>query len=266
MIGGAGALSVGGLDVPGVVELEQNNTYTGVTTVGDIFGGTVAGTLQIDAPAGLGAGGSGNGTTVTSGSTLALDYTSGARLQDGSGNAEQLTLNGTGIGGLGALTALVGASAAIPGAVTLAGATTIGVHTGVLTFDAPIGQSTTSTLTIAAGGTIVFDAANTYSGTTTLINGALQVNGNEPGAFTAAPLAGFAATLNGSGSVGAVTLSTSAAGNLGATLAPGDSFTFTPGILHTGNVTLDAGSTFNSVLNGPTVGSQYSQLDSTGTG
>ncbi len=263
VIGGAGALSVGGLDVPGVVELQQNNTYTGVTTVGDILGGSVAGTLQIDAPAGLGAGGAGNGTTVTSGSTLALDYTSGARLQDGSGNAEQLTLDGTGISGLGALTALVGASAAIPGAVTLAGATTIVVHTGVLTFDAPIGQSTPSSLTILGSGTVVFAASNTYSGTTTLTNGTLQVNAIEPGAFTAAPLAGFAAVLNGSGSVGAVTLNTSASGNLGATLAPGDGST--PGILHTGNVTLDAGSTFNSLLNGPAVGSQYSQLDSTGT-
>ena len=87
----------------GFVEFQQNNTYAGNTDVGD--GGTFPETLQVDSPGGLGAGGAGNGTTVDSGSTLLLNFTAGNILaaNAGTGAAENLTLAGTGVNGLGAL-------------------------------------------------------------------------------------------------------------------------------------------------------------------
>jgi hypothetical protein len=63
-------------------------------------------------------------------------------------------------------------------------------------------------------------------------------------------------TLGGTGTIGgAITV------NSGGNLHPGNS----PGILNTGSVTLAATSNFRVDINGTTVGTQYSQLNVTGT-
>ena len=64
------------------------------------------------------------------------------------------------------------------------------------------------------------------------------------------------AILGGSGTTPAVTVAS------GATVAPGDAG---PGILFSGNASFVAGSTYSTELNGTTVGTQYDQLDVTGT-
>lgn len=63
------------------------------------------------------------------------------------------------------------------------------------------------------------------------------------------------ATLGGTGTVGAVTV------NSGGTLAPGTS----PGIINTGNLSLTSGSSLEIELNGTMVGTQYDQVNVTGT-
>src|SRR5262249_45335178 len=62
-------------------------------------------------------------------------------------------------------------------------------------------------------------------------------------------------TLAGTGTVGSVTV------NSGGTLSPGTS----PGILTTDDLTLNDGSTLTIELNGPPVGTQYAQVNVTGT-
>jgi hypothetical protein len=62
-------------------------------------------------------------------------------------------------------------------------------------------------------------------------------------------------TLGGTGTVGAVTV------NGGGTLGPG----LSPGIINTGNLTLNSGSTLTIEINGTTVGTQYDQVTLAGT-
>ncbi|MBX7053580.1 MAG: carboxypeptidase regulatory-like domain-containing protein [Pyrinomonadaceae bacterium] len=87
----------------------------------------------------------------------------------------------------------------------------------------------------SAGGSIVI-AAGTYSGNVT-VNKAVNIKGSF--------------TVSGS-------LSTTA---VGASISPGNS----PGIINSGNLTLGAGSTTNMELNGLSVGTQYDQLNVSGT-
>lgn len=87
----------------------------------------------------------------------------------------------------------------------------------------------------SAGGTINV-LAGTYSGNVT-INKAVNLHG--------------AFTISGSFSTTAV----------GASISPGNS----PGIINSGNLSLGPGSTTNMEINGTTVGTQYDQLNVTGT-
>lgn len=69
-------------------------------------------------------------------------------------------------------------------------------------------------------------------------------------------------TVSSNGALGGTgTISGSVQVNSGTTLFPGAS----PGILNTGNVTLNSGSTFAVEITGVTVGAQYDQLNVTGT-
>jgi autotransporter-associated beta strand protein len=147
-----------GGNAPDLIELAQNDTYTGNTGV------FLPGTLQIDAPSALGAG-AGATTTVRSGSTLLLDFN--GILQDAANNPETLTLNDTGDNGLGALQVLGGASPTIAGTVTLNTNTTIGVGAGTLTFAAAIigAHNLTFDDDTPGQGTIVLHTANSYNDT-----------------------------------------------------------------------------------------------------
>lgn len=99
-------------------------------------------------------------------------------------------------------------------------------------------------------GTVRFNAVNTFIGTTSILNGGLVfVNG------AIGPVTLVNGTLAGIGTTGAVTAT-------GGTVAPGDGG---PGVLNTGNVSLTAPATLSIEINGATVGTQYDQLNVTGT-
>jgi hypothetical protein len=108
-------------------------------------------------------------------------------------------------------------------------------------------------LSVSGGGTVVVQASNTFTGTTTINDsgttmlvdgtvGAVQVNAG--------------AVLGGTGTVGDVT-------STGGTISPGDG----PGILNTGALTLDSNSVFADAVDGNTPGSgttSYGQVVANG--
>jgi fibronectin-binding autotransporter adhesin len=106
----------------------------------------------------------------------------------------------------------------------------------------------------SGSGTLILSGANTFSGGTTISAGTLLVNGSQ--SSSAASLNG--GTLGGMGTVG--TISSTASGG---TISPGQG---APGILNSSSVDWSSGNaTFVVELNGTTVGSDYDQLNVTGT-
>ncbi len=112
----------------------------------------------------------------------------------------------------------------------------------------------TGSLSKAGAGTATLSAVNTYTGTTTINSGTLLVNGSLA--------AGSAVTVNNGGTLGGTgTVNGTVTVNSGGTLGPG----LSPGILHTGSVTFNSGSSYSVEINGATLGTQYDQLDVTGS-
>ena len=104
-------------------------------------------------------------------------------------------------------------------------------------------------------GTLSLSQINTYTGTTTVSAGRLNVNGSLDSG--SAVTVGNTATLGGTGTV-AGTVTVASGGNV----APGNS----PGILNSGHVTLISGSNFDVEVNGSTTaGTDYDQLNVIGT-
>lgn len=100
-------------------------------------------------------------------------------------------------------------------------------------------------------GTLILTGASTHIGAVNALAGTLLVNGS----IATSAQVNVGGVLGGTGTVPGVTVLP------GGTLAPGTS----PGILNAGNTSLGSASTFSVEINGTTVGTQYDQLNVTGT-
>jgi autotransporter-associated beta strand protein len=110
-----------------------------------------------------------------------------------------------------------------------------------LSFNGVLGQfNTTRSLNVSGPGTVVLNAANTYTGATTVTSGTLLVNNTTGSGTGTGDMAVNAGTLGGGGTIsGAVAVAS------GANLSPGSiASTGTVGTLHTGSLTLSSGSNY----------------------
>lgn len=153
----------------GTLTLSGNNAYTGVTTVS-------SGTLVAAGNNALGT--TAAGTTIAAGATLAVT--------GGITTAEAITLNGQGAGNLGALRSLAGTNQ-LDGNLTLAGESSIGVAAGSTLTSTGVISGTGFGVTLTGDGTLVLTGNNTYSGTTAVQSGVLEVRANNALGTTAAP-------------------------------------------------------------------------------
>ena len=226
-ISGIGNLVAAG---SGTLYLTSTNSYTGTTLVS-------GGVLSVDINGALSTG----SVTINSGSELDLSGTLTV--------TNALTISGTGVTGTGVVQSLSGSST-LSGPVSLGANAAIG-GTNDLVISGVISGS--FDLTKLGGGTATLTAANTFSGTTYVQDGALYVNGS--GVVGNVQVTG--ATLGGTGTVGDVTVT-------GGTLSPGTA-TGATGILTTGNLSLDSSSNVNMAINGTTAGTITIELDVEGT-
>src|SRR4030095_6948380 len=121
---------------------------------------------------------------------------------------------------------------------------------------------TGGSLTKTGTGAFTLTGANTYTGGTTVNAGSLFVNntGGLSGTGTG-PVTVNGGTLGGgNGTAIASTISGAVTVNTGANLAPGPTGDGSTGILRTGALTLNSGSTFSVDLEGPVAGTDYDQV------
>jgi fibronectin-binding autotransporter adhesin len=178
--GGANVVGLSKLGT-GTLTLSGANTYSGATTVS-------AGVLNIQHATAL--GNTATGTSVASGAALQIQG-------DIAVGAEALTLSGLGVGGSGGALRNISGANSYGGAITLAAATRINADAGTLTlantgtltgsgFDLTLGGSGDILVdrSIATGsgnlikdgtGTVTLNAANSFTGTTTISAGTLRL-------------------------------------------------------------------------------------------
>ena len=144
--------------------------------------------------------------------------------------------------------------------LTGTGSVLLGGPAGSLTLNQAISTSATfagdisgdGSLTIAGAGEVILSGNSSFTGVTNVQDGVLKVEGT---LATSEVIVATGATLGGSGSISApVTI------NADAALVPGSS----PGILSTGDLTLDADADLNIEINGTTAGSEYDQIQVAG--
>lgn len=128
---------------------------------------------------------------------------------------------------------------------TLNGSVTSGYGT------ATTGITGSGGLTSTGAGTLTLTGVNTYTGATSVASGTLLVNGSISTSSLTSVASG--ATIGGSGTIGALTVSS------GAFINPGNS----TGILNTGSYT--QGGLYTAEINGLTAGSLYDQINVGGT-
>jgi len=254
----------------GILILGGTNTYTGATTI-------TAGTLQIDgstasgSTVGVGTAGTLSGSgTINGNATL----TGGGVINQSSATiAGTLSVTGGNWNGAGSVTGAVtsssgtftigsGANLTVNGGLNVTGGALAGTGTITGHVNYTSGSSSSYSGVIAGSGktltmnnsasTLTLTGINTYSGATTVTAGKLVVNGS---IASSAVTVNSGGTLGGSGTVGALTVTS------GGTVGPGNS----PGILSSGNLDLQALSTYSAELNGTTAGTGYDQLNVTGS-
>ena len=173
-----------------------------------------------------------------------------------------VTITDGGISGNNVIAGTGGAASAIGQALFLAGSATYHVSTNnTVTITNTLGGGDnaliTGGFTKTGSGTLVLSGSNSYTGGTIVSDGTFVAN-NSSGSATGTGTV----TVNSGGTLGGTgTISGAIAVNSGATLAPGAS----PGTLNSGAVSFSSGSTFSVEITGATVGSQYDQLNVTGT-
>jgi autotransporter-associated beta strand protein len=159
IVSGAGAITESG---GGTMDLSGDNSYAGGTSV-------TAGILEISGNTAL--GGTAVGTTVSSGASL--EVSGGISVA-----SQPITLNGTGVGGNGALRNLSGSNA-LNGVITLGSDSTIGADAGNLSLGGVIADGGNNHgITKVGSGTLTLggSAANTYTGTTNVVAGTLELS------------------------------------------------------------------------------------------
>ncbi len=164
---GTGTLTKSGT---GTLTLSGANTFTGVTTVS-------AGTIEVQNATGLGTNAA--GTTVSSGATLSFGGSTFT-------SSEGLTLAGQGVGGNGALRNL-NADHTLSGNIALSAESYIGVAAGTNLTASGVVSGTGFGLTKLDTGTLVLSGINTYTGTTAISAGTVQLSGAGTLGTSAAP-------------------------------------------------------------------------------
>lgn len=212
-------------------------TKVGANTVSLASTTTTAGAIQVS-EGGLSFGVTNGGTGVNgAASSLVLDNSTGVSLSLGRNSSIGSLAGGGASGGnvsLGANTLTVG------------GLNTNTTYAGVI-------SGTNGALTKTGSGVLTLSAANSYTGETTASDGTLVINGNISTSTLTTVESG--ATLAGTGTVGALTALSDSFVN------PGSS----PGILNSGDTYLHSGSTLGIEIDGLIVGSEYDQLNVTGS-
>lgn len=189
-IRGAGTVNVNGE----LVTENDNSSFTGTFNVNN------GGKMTIGESDGLGT--TAGGTTVASGGQLILDEVGYGNLVIG---AESLSLGGSGhdSDGTGALRSMDGSNS-ISGAVSLTSGTTIGVDSGSLTLSGIV--SGANSLTKVGSGSLILSGDNTYSGSTSISAGTLEIQhvdgmGDSGSATTTTVSSGTTLALNVAGTI-----------------------------------------------------------------
>ncbi len=173
------------------------NTYSGTTTVS-------LGTLKLGHPTALGNGT--GGTTVAAGGTLDLNGQTGVN--------EVITLNGTGVGGNGALVNQSGTPANVASGVASLTVTTGGTHSAVpaVTISGTgSGATVTATLGVSAASFSIDGGATVYSAAPTVtISGGGGTGATATAVLTSGVVSGITITNAGTGFTTAPTIAFSA--------------------------------------------------------
>jgi autotransporter-associated beta strand protein len=229
LLDGTVAEDVGGRSLtkagPGFLGLDQNNQYSGGSYL-------ESGILSLGADGALGSG------------PLELDAGTLASAQPRV-LANSLTLDGSVT--LADISGGGGGTFTLSGPVTLAGDTTLKVSVPT-TINGAIDEAQPGrNFTKAGRATLVLSGDNSYTGTTTVLAGTLEVNGLQPDSDV---IVGSHGILDGTGEVGAITVN-------GGKVTANDS----PGMLSaSGTVAFSSGSAFFAALGGPTAGTGYEQV------
>ena len=222
VLGGTGAFV---MDAPSsTLTMSGANTYAGLTTV-------TSGTLKLGNATALGT--TAAGTTVASGAALDL-------LGQPVG-AEALTLSGTGISSGGALINSDGTAASLSGNITLAASSSVG-GSGEMTLSGVISGDSMA-LTKVGIGTLTLSNTNTYTGTTALSGGTLNITGSLDSG-SAVTVAG-GTTLSGTGTVGGTVTVATGTGAITAGNGTSGTLTISGGLIFSGTGTINIGTLSN---------------------